>query len=301
VTFLAFQGVEISDTGVEHRYIIPVRHFETPTNQKLGERKRTAGKSSTEMTSSTIPWQGYGILVTTDQDEFTATGSSSLTAKFPDSDDQDLATYQNPFYNPKDERPKRGRLISPLLPYTTDATLRHPTPPITFPLSPDHCLITLIQYNVVRAMLFNMSILSLLYCVPMKCSLSFGVLIHDTIPPENIPPDLKPTLLQQSTPHPFYISAIPFPAMRDNLIRFHGTYDSLDLCYDLGQALYEGFDDLERRGFLVWGDPWRVNGWEVTEGFVKKWGVFLHGSLELIESTNNWRELRGEDRLNVGL
>jgi len=33
-----------------------------------------------------------------------------------------------------------------------------------------------------------------------------------------------------------------------------GKYDSDDLFYDLGQGLYEGFDDAERRGYLVWGD-----------------------------------------------
>lgn len=193
--------------------------------------------------------------------------------------------------------PQRTNLIPPLLTYTTDANLDQPTPTIIFPLSSDHYLITLVQYNVVRAMIHNMSILSLLYCLPEKCSQAFGVPVLDIVPAENIPLDLQPTLLQQSTPHPFWISAIPFPTMRDNLILLDGTYDSDDLCYDLGQALYEGFDDVERRGCLVWGDPWSMYGWEVTEGFVEKWGFLLNGCLDLIASTNYWREMRGEDKL----
>ena len=194
---------------------------------------------------------------------------------------------------------RRGSLISPLLPYTTDANSDLPILTIIFPLSQDHHLITLVQYNVVRAMILNMSILSLLYCLSDKCSRAFGISATDTTSAENISNDLQPTLLQQSTPHPFWISAIPFPTMRDNLILLAGTYDSDDLCYDLGQALYEGFDDVDRRGFVVWGDPWLMSGWEVTEGFVGKWGFLLKGCPDVVEAANRWREVRGEERLVV--
>jgi hypothetical protein len=56
---------------------------------------------------------------------------------------------------------------------------------------------------------------------------------------------------------------------------------------------------VEKRGVLVWSDPWRADGWEVTEGFLKKWGRLLKGCRELIESTNRWRELRGEEPLVI--
>ena len=83
------------------------------------------------------------------------------------------------------------------------------------------------------------------------------------------------------------------------MILLAGTYDSDDLCYDLGQALYEGFDDVDRRGFVVWGDPWLMSGWEVTEGFVGKWGFLLKGCPDVVEAANRWREVRGEERLVV--
>lgn len=196
-------------------------------------------------------------------------------------------------------RSKKNKLIPPLLTYSTYATLGQTPPPIIFPLSADHCLITLVQYNVIRALVFNMAILSILDYLPPGCSDDLGVPSLEVTPVDKIPPDLQYTPLQRSTPHEYWISAFPFPAMRDSLISLSGQYDSRDLFQDLVQGLYEGLDDAERRGFLVWGQSWRMHGWEVSEGFVSKWGFLLKGCPELIESTNRWREMRGDDTLIV--
>jgi hypothetical protein len=87
--------------------------------------------------------------------------------------------------------------------------------------------------------------------------------------------------------------------MRDNMILLTGKYDHDDLCNDLVGGLYEGFNDVEMRGMIVWSDPWHPDGWEITEGFVRKWGFLLRGCGKLIESTNRWRALRYEERLVV--
>ena len=87
--------------------------------------------------------------------------------------------------------------------------------------------------------------------------------------------------------------------MRDNLIRLQGEYDADELCADLCGGLYDGFDEVELRGILVWGEPWRGDGWEVTEGFARKWGVLLRGCGGLMEATNRYRAARGEGRLVV--
>lgn len=267
-------------------------------------RKRAAREAETGTVRTEPIWQGHGkLLVTPDQNEMGTPESGSSTAKSPGSNPREssrcqIMIHESSMLVGKTET-RRGSLISPLLPYTTDANSDLPILTIIFPLSQDHHLITLVQYNVVRAMILNMSILSLLYCLPDKCSRAFGISATDTTSAENISNDLQPTLLQQSTPHPFWISAIPFPTMRDNLILLAGTYDSDDLCYDLGQALYEGFDDVDRRGFVVWGDPWLMSGWEVTEGFVGKWGFLLKGCPDVVEAANRWREVRGEERLVV--
>lgn len=65
-------------------------------------------------------------------------------------------------------------------------------------------------------------------------------------------------------------------------------------------GVYNGLDDVERRGFVTWGDSWRGVEWEVTEGFVRKWGdLLLEGCEEVVEVANRWREVRGEGGLVV--
>lgn len=56
---------------------------------------------------------------------------------------------------------------------------------------------------------------------------------------------------------------------------------------------------MENRGIIIWGEPWRVSGWEVSEGFASKWGYLLRGCVELVMSTDVYREKRGEGRLVV--
>src|SRR6266498_5450005 len=60
--------------------------------------------------------------------------------------------------------PSQSSKTSPIIPY-----LSYPDQiPNIFPLPLDH-LITLVQYNVLRATLTNMSIMSLLQCIPVEC------------------------------------------------------------------------------------------------------------------------------------
>ncbi|KAB5523848.1 hypothetical protein GE09DRAFT_1257562 [Coniochaeta sp. 2T2.1] len=191
------------------------------------------------------------------------------------------------------------KLIPPLIPYLDT----HPPPnistwTITFPLSPDHHLLTLMQFNVLRATMTNLAILSLLDTFPIECGSARALI--DLLPvPDTVPPTFTPTELQRTVPHEFWIDAFPNAAMRDNLIRFRGMYDQDELCLDLCGGLYEGFDEIAIRGILVWGEPWLCDGWEVTEGFVRKWGFMLRGCHELVEATNRYRAARGEERLVI--
>jgi hypothetical protein len=199
----------------------------------------------------------------------------------------------------------RPQLIRPLIPYIDPECpnlssraigLSHWR--IIFPLSPDHHLLTLCQYNVLRATLTNLSILSLLDSIPIECSAARS-LIPLLPTPSCVPPTFAPTPLQLAVRHDFWIDALPVPEMRDNLIRLQGTYDADELCADLCDGLYDGFDEVELRGMLVWSDPWRCDGWEVTEGFARKWGFVLKGCDGLMEATNRYRAARGEDRMVV--
>lgn len=82
------------------------------------------------------------------------------------------------------------------------------------------------------------------------------------------------------------------------MLTFH-EIDEDDLCRDLCGGIFEDCNDLDEKGMLVWNDPWHASGWEITEGFAKKWGFLLKGCHEIFEASNKWRELRNEDRLII--
>jgi len=88
---------------------------------------------------------------------------------------------------------------------------------------------------------------------------------------------------------------------RDNFILAAGSYDEDELWSDTVGGLFEGFPDSEcaKRGVIAWSPPWDVSGWEISEGFWRKWGWLMRGCGDVLEATNKWRELRGEEPLVV--
>ncbi|KAL2840767.1 hypothetical protein BJY01DRAFT_257243 [Aspergillus pseudoustus] len=171
---------------------------------------------------------------------------------------------------------------------------------IIFPLSSDH-LITLLQYNVLRALATNRSLISGILTTPLDCAEeeTIHVLPYPTNNPALLPPTLLPTTLQQTTPHGDWIDIFPCPVARDRLIRAAGTFDEDELWADCIGGLYEGFpdDEIVRRGMIVWSPPWDIAGWEMSEGFLRKWGWLLRGGTGALEATNRWRGKRGEEPL----
>lgn len=165
----------------------------------------------------------------------------------------------------------------------------------TFPLSLDH-LIPLIQYNLVRACVTNATILSILHAVPLHCN---GM--WDTLPlfsaPVILPESLAPTELQKCTPHDAWVDLLPDATLRDNTLRALEHLDLLQLSRDLSGSMCRGDHGSELRGLLVWSDPWVPEGWEVSEGFFRKWGFLLKGCHRLLASTNHWRQKRNEPPL----
>jgi hypothetical protein len=183
---------------------------------------------------------------------------------------------------------------SPLLPYRT----RNEQSTLIFPLCPDH-LITLLQFNALRALAVNRTFISGILVTPLDCDKE---VIH-TVPypsaPQRLPPALLPTVLQQTVPHGDWIDLFPCPQTRDRLIRAAGTFDEDELWSDCSGGLYEGFpdDEVERRGIIAWSPPWDIKGWEISEGFMKKWGWIFEGLAGPLEATNRWRRERGEEPL----
>ncbi|ETS01628.1 hypothetical protein M419DRAFT_65673, partial [Trichoderma reesei RUT C-30] len=135
-----------------------------------------------------------------------------------------------------------------------------------------------------------------------------------------LPESLAPTRLQLSCPHSNWIDVFPFPQMRDNLIRWENYFSHAEFLTDLlgnliscmtappprtsrGSRLLRARAGrnaaLDRRGFILWGEPFHKDSWEVTPGFLRKWSWAVEGCGELIESTNRWRTARGETPLRM--
>ncbi|KEY71691.1 hypothetical protein S7711_02923 [Stachybotrys chartarum IBT 7711] len=167
---------------------------------------------------------------------------------------------------------------------------------VVFPLCPDH-LITLLQFNALRALAVNRTLISGILTTPLDCDGEVTHIVSYPAKPELVPSALLPTLLQQTVPHGDWVDLFPDPEGRDRLIRATGTFDEDELWADCIGGLYEGYpdDEIERRGIVAWSPPWDISGWEMSEGFLRKWGWLFRGLPGVLEATNRWRVERGEE------
>ncbi|KAJ0416977.1 hypothetical protein BJY00DRAFT_303787 [Aspergillus carlsbadensis] len=121
---------------------------------------------------------------------------------------------------------------------------------------------------------------------------------------DRLPVSLRPTAIQLSTPHHPWLDLLPFPQLRDNLIRIEDSLDDAQLCFDMcGRGSAAGVPDKRlgnaggETGVIVWRDPWDPTGWEVTETFLRRWGWVLRDCTEVMRATDGWRRARGEPGL----
>ncbi|VUC33012.1 unnamed protein product [Clonostachys rosea] len=189
-------------------------------------------------------------------------------------------------------------------------------------------LLSLVNYNTFRGLFINKALLATLSeHFPLGSNAAVNIMEglpgQATIIPSspNIPTSLVPTRQQMRVPHATWVDFIPFPQMRDNLIRHNEEFDHRqfirDLVGDLLDELYflkpsaktsppgthkitlkDGLDDqitATRHGLIIWGDPHIQDSWEATPGFFEKWGWVLEGCGEILKSTNYWRSLRNEE------
>ncbi|KAJ5081286.1 hypothetical protein NUU61_009550 [Penicillium alfredii] len=159
----------------------------------------------------------------------------------------------------------------------------------------DH-LLTLTKVNVFRALVRNMELIGWSVEWMDDDAISpFNTFLPRRQPISNentdIPQGLQPTRIQTRVTHHPWLDFFPLAKMRDNLIEAGDHWDDDQMCRDI-----MGFWDssAEDAGLLVWGEPWDVRNWEVTEAFLKKWGFVVRGCPELMNATNNWRARRGE-------
>ncbi|KAF7894760.1 uncharacterized protein EAF01_010210 [Botrytis porri] len=159
-------------------------------------------------------------------------------------------------------------------------------------------LLTLIQFNVFRALIKNTRTigwnLDWLDCT-IDPPYPWLNLSTKFVPGAHCPQALCPTNLQRTIPHHPWLDLWPIPQiMRDNLLLHAGSYDEDRLCNDLVE--FEGLMN-EQSGLIVWGEPWDIWGWGVSETFLKNWGWALKGCEKLLTSTNIWKAKRGEEAL----
>lgn len=166
-------------------------------------------------------------------------------------------------------------------------------------------LLTVVQVNIFNALARN----------SLMLGLSNAWLLCDSISPfgpgglstesANTPayaPNLHPTALQTCTPHHPWIDLLPWPQVRDTILRLteEELIDEDDLCYDIAE--FDTFvSPSDKAALIVWGEPWDPRGWEASIPFLRKWFGILHGCTEILEATNYWREKRGEKKLKLPL
>ncbi|KFY82731.1 hypothetical protein V500_10361 [Pseudogymnoascus sp. VKM F-4518 (FW-2643)] len=161
--------------------------------------------------------------------------------------------------------------------------------------STDHLLV-LVRFNVFMAMMRNSMALGLSSKETMKDETLSPFCSPNLKHVPALPPLLRPTELQCRIPHHPWIDQLPFPTMRNNLLRAGDSFDDTMLCGDLIGFFSAGTG---KTAMIVWGEPWDPAAWEVTEEYLEHWSWTLKGCIEILESTNRWRLRRGEKPLHI--
>ncbi|RYP51314.1 hypothetical protein DL768_003318 [Monosporascus sp. mg162] len=198
-------------------------------------------------------------------------------------------------------------------------------------LPADHVLINLIVHNVARGFLHNKNLLRLMASFVnaahdpfLRPDLTAECQVAIVRPTHQILPHcLLPTQLQMSSPHPMWIDMLPFPEIRDNLIRRQHSFNHKDFLKALvGDLVYltsppeqmqvgpvslpslqrhrqqdGSLPEHDREGLILWGEPHLKENWEATPLFLIKWSWAVEGCRELVDISNRWRIIRGEDPL----
>ncbi|KAH8668879.1 hypothetical protein BX600DRAFT_460888 [Xylariales sp. PMI_506] len=217
----------------------------------------------------------------------------------------------------------------------SSASRNSPRHNLGFALPVDHSLIHLITQNAGRGIASNKTLLRFgavfigtANNLPLPADLLTACAISVIRPTHQAIPDcLQPTQLQMNLAHPTWIDALPFPSMRDSLIRqqlnFNHVHFLEDIVGDLvhsmpaalakqGKLTLPGCpskaapqDDTEvapnTKGLILWGEPHLEQNWEFTPRFLKKWAWAVRGCVEVVSISNRWRAARGEDPLDSAL
>lgn len=180
----------------------------------------------------------------------------------------------------------------------------------------DHLLLHLVSYNVCRGISSNKTTLEALashlrvvYQPPASQAFTTACGFAVLRPTHQIMPvNLFPTQLQMNEPHPTWMDFLPFPEIRNNLIRRQSMFNHLSFLQDvvgdrsyLRPAAHAVLDQTEvdraahgsEHGLILWGEPFLKESWEATPHFLAKWAWAFEGCREIYETTDRWRRSRG--------
>lgn len=114
-------------------------------------------------------------------------------------------------------------------------------------------------------------------------------------------PNMHPTKVQMEIPHSVFIDVLPWPEVRDKVIRLtaSGKIDGMRFKSDMMGKAY----NLNGEGntLRIHGDePLDGETWELSEGFLREYQPLIDFDWRIIKRTNFWRRLRGDPFLVVG-
>jgi hypothetical protein len=124
---------------------------------------------------------------------------------------------------------------------------------------------------------------------------------------KTLKPDLRPSSEQITVEHPPYIDVLPFRTLRKNLILHQQEVDEDEFLRDAVTGLVcwggAGFGRKDRdvsTRYASTGTPWDNRSWEAKVWFLKKYWSLLGGEEgELVQQSEWWRSIRGEDPLDI--
>lgn len=176
-------------------------------------------------------------------------------------------------------------------------------------------LLMLLYYNVFRAFSWNVQILGLDisqmsqedYPSPFLSTHSNS----ENTAPMKLPKNLQPTEVQKKIYHHAGFDTFPCPVIRNNMIQHKMTEEEEDeLCLDM-QGLnrttggigndpdaYSDLNEGHRSGITIWGDPWNLESWEISEYIALKYPWLVRGAVEAQVYTNARRRARGWKELS---
>jgi hypothetical protein len=152
-------------------------------------------------------------------------------------------------------------------------------PAFIFPLT-INLLLTLIEYNELRAIITNLSFLSSMAILYWEFHSGPWLQKSRILTVTPVPRSLVPTSLRMSTPHTPWIDTFPLAVKRENVIEAaaNSDFDEHEPCSKIFCTLFKGRNEAKvRRGLVVWGYPWDVKAGEIKSSVRHEAGVFTEG------------------------